>query len=309
MMMVKLQATSMMKFFVKSFARGDRDNYTDLDRFCPPDVMTLPSTFSSRQQSFVLLLSPGAISFNPQMTSWSIDVEQKRRRTLPRSNEDRLEQFLHDLSLELKGTEKKISSDMKDPSMSNVNSNRHFVDRKLFDFKRLHHYSWTCTHSISWSSERNARQREDEESKEKISYRHRLPFSFVLLSLSLSASMCHFRMDFFRWHVAICRCLVLFFFFCFFISFNSSPSYWKKIFDCKNFFSSSLSSRNEHRTLIEINMKEYKVVVLGPGGVGKSALTVQFCHSKFVEKYDPTIEVSQYWTSFVVYHRSDRLAF
>jgi GTPase SAR1 family protein len=38
-------------------------------------------------------------------------------------------------------------------------------------------------------------------------------------------------------------------------------------------------------------MREYKVVVLGPGGVGKSALTVQFCHSKFVEKYDPTIEV------------------
>ncbi|CAF1037284.1 unnamed protein product [Rotaria magnacalcarata] len=37
-------------------------------------------------------------------------------------------------------------------------------------------------------------------------------------------------------------------------------------------------------------MKEYKVVVLGPGGVGKSALTVQLCHSKFVEKYDPTIE-------------------
>ena len=42
-------------------------------------------------------------------------------------------------------------------------------------------------------------------------------------------------------------------------------------------------------------MKEYKVVVLGPGGVGKSALTVQFCHSKFVEKYDPTIEVSKYY--------------
>ncbi|MCC7159987.1 MAG: hypothetical protein IT281_10690 [Ignavibacteria bacterium] len=42
-------------------------------------------------------------------------------------------------------------------------------------------------------------------------------------------------------------------------------------------------------------MKEYKVVVLGPGGVGKSALTVQFCHSKFVEKYDPTIEASKYY--------------
>ncbi len=37
-------------------------------------------------------------------------------------------------------------------------------------------------------------------------------------------------------------------------------------------------------------MREYKVVVLGSGGVGKSALTVQFVTGKFVEKYDPTIE-------------------
>lgn len=37
-------------------------------------------------------------------------------------------------------------------------------------------------------------------------------------------------------------------------------------------------------------MKEYKVVVLGSGGVGKSALTVQFISGKFVERYDPTIE-------------------
>lgn len=46
-------------------------------------------------------------------------------------------------------------------------------------------------------------------------------------------------------------------------------------------------------------MREYKVVVLGPGGVGKSALTVQFCHAKFVEKYDPTIEVS---SSFILFN-------
>ncbi|KAK2838729.1 hypothetical protein Q7C36_013543 [Tachysurus vachellii] len=37
-------------------------------------------------------------------------------------------------------------------------------------------------------------------------------------------------------------------------------------------------------------MKEYKVVVLGSGGVGKSALTVQFVTGTFIEKYDPTIE-------------------
>ena len=36
--------------------------------------------------------------------------------------------------------------------------------------------------------------------------------------------------------------------------------------------------------------REYKVVVLGSGGVGKSALTVQYCCGTFVEKYDPTIE-------------------
>ena len=37
-------------------------------------------------------------------------------------------------------------------------------------------------------------------------------------------------------------------------------------------------------------MKEYKIVVLGSGGVGKSALTVQFVQGIFIEKYDPTIE-------------------
>ena len=39
-----------------------------------------------------------------------------------------------------------------------------------------------------------------------------------------------------------------------------------------------------------IFMREYKLVVLGSGGVGKSALTVQFVQGIFVGKYDPTIE-------------------
>ncbi|KAK9766296.1 RAS2 protein [Basidiobolus ranarum] len=36
----------------------------------------------------------------------------------------------------------------------------------------------------------------------------------------------------------------------------------------------------------------YKIVVLGDGGVGKTALTIQLCLNHFVETYDPTIEDS-----------------
>ncbi|EIM91059.1 uncharacterized protein STEHIDRAFT_91025 [Stereum hirsutum FP-91666 SS1] len=37
-------------------------------------------------------------------------------------------------------------------------------------------------------------------------------------------------------------------------------------------------------------MREFNTVVLGAGGVGKSALTVRFVRDEFVENYDPTIE-------------------
>ncbi|XP_052800717.1 GTPase HRas isoform X3 [Mya arenaria] len=39
-------------------------------------------------------------------------------------------------------------------------------------------------------------------------------------------------------------------------------------------------------------MTEYKLVVVGAGGVGKSALTIQLIQNLFVEEYDPTIEDS-----------------
>ncbi|KAI0636230.1 ras protein [Trametes polyzona] len=39
-------------------------------------------------------------------------------------------------------------------------------------------------------------------------------------------------------------------------------------------------------------MREYKLVVVGGGGVGKSALTIQFIQSHFLDEYDPTIEDS-----------------
>lgn len=41
-------------------------------------------------------------------------------------------------------------------------------------------------------------------------------------------------------------------------------------------------------------MTEYKLVVVGAGGVGKSALTIQLIQNHFVDEYDPTIEVKEH---------------
>ncbi|EAA35290.3 hypothetical protein GE21DRAFT_254 [Neurospora crassa] len=38
--------------------------------------------------------------------------------------------------------------------------------------------------------------------------------------------------------------------------------------------------------------REFHIVVLGTGGVGKSCLTAQFVHNEWIESYDPTIEDS-----------------
>lgn len=43
---------------------------------------------------------------------------------------------------------------------------------------------------------------------------------------------------------------------------------------------------------VERTMTEYKLVVVGAGGVGKSALTIQLIQNHFVDEYDPTIEDS-----------------
>jgi GTPase KRas len=41
-----------------------------------------------------------------------------------------------------------------------------------------------------------------------------------------------------------------------------------------------------------MSQMEYKLVVVGGGGVGKSALTIQFIQNHFIDEYDPTIEDS-----------------
>ncbi|KAL9646756.1 hypothetical protein ABK040_001178 [Willaertia magna] len=45
-------------------------------------------------------------------------------------------------------------------------------------------------------------------------------------------------------------------------------------------------------TSTEQQLDEFKVAVVGGGGVGKSALTIQFIQNVFIEEYDPTIEDS-----------------
>ena len=45
-------------------------------------------------------------------------------------------------------------------------------------------------------------------------------------------------------------------------------------------------------SLFSERMTEYKLVVVGAGGVGKSALTIQLIQNHFVDEYDPTIEDS-----------------
>ncbi|KAF5102604.1 hypothetical protein D0Z00_000314 [Geotrichum galactomycetum] len=59
-----------------------------------------------------------------------------------------------------------------------------------------------------------------------------------------------------------------------------------------SFRSSLLFGSNSTTTLQAQVIREYKLVVVGGGGVGKSALTIQMVQSHFVDEYDPTIEDS-----------------
>ena len=59
-----------------------------------------------------------------------------------------------------------------------------------------------------------------------------------------------------------------------------------------SFRRSLIFGSNSNTTLQAQVIREYKLVVVGGGGVGKSALTIQMVQSHFVDEYDPTIEDS-----------------
>lgn len=54
-----------------------------------------------------------------------------------------------------------------------------------------------------------------------------------------------------------------------------------------------LSGRSSYRSSYSYGSdNEYKIVVMGDRGVGKTAMTMQFIQNIFVKEYDPTIEDS-----------------
>ena len=59
-------------------------------------------------------------------------------------------------------------------------------------------------------------------------------------------------------------------------------------------YSAQVPSRGDGKKL-----REYKMVVVGASGVGKSALTIQLNHECFVEDHDPTIQDS-YWKEVIL---------
>ena len=55
---------------------------------------------------------------------------------------------------------------------------------------------------------------------------------------------------------------------------------------------SSIKQQTDNYLLTTTSMTEYKLVIVGGGGVGKSALTIQLIQNHFIDEYDPTIEDS-----------------
>ncbi len=64
--------------------------------------------------------------------------------------------------------------------------------------------------------------------------------------------------------------------------------YFRLNFSFKISFSSKTSKMSSTRP--SVGLRRYRIVVLGDGGVGKSALTLQYVQHNFIDYHDPTIE-------------------
>ena len=64
-------------------------------------------------------------------------------------------------------------------------------------------------------------------------------------------------------------------------------------------FNSSMMIIICHVVNMPLNIR-YRIVVLGDGGVGKSALTLQYVQHNFIDYHDPTIEVRSPHVSSVI---------
>ncbi|EFE29692.1 uncharacterized protein ARB_03033 [Trichophyton benhamiae CBS 112371] len=69
----------------------------------------------------------------------------------------------------------------------------------------------------------------------------------------------------------------------------ASSSFFFLFFPFFLFFFSGCYDYSQH-IMASRYLREYKLVVVGGGGVGKSCLTIQLIQSHFVDEYDPTIE-------------------
>jgi len=81
------------------------------------------------------------------------------------------------------------------------------------------------------------------------------------------------------------------------VSFEEGHALAKK-WNCPFFETSAKTNTNIEDSIFALvreitrESMDYKLVIVGSGGVGKSASVVQFCAGHFIESYDPTIEDS-----------------
>ncbi|KAG5213899.1 hypothetical protein JEQ12_009685 [Ovis aries] len=123
---------------------------------------------------------------------------------------------------------------------------------------------------------------------------HRVLFAFS--SLVLQSSTCHGA------HLAACFILLRFHFA---LKFSETLSSFEALVSCSVKWDSTMSEINSstgsssrvsqktsrmaaNKSKSQSSLALHKVIMVGSGGVGKSALTLQFMYDEFVEDYEPT---------------------